>query len=518
MSIRKGNTLIAGNAAFGYRPPLLQSFWSDHILNRPDLSRADTFSWQSGEMYKAVYKALVSEYDNENSVEQYEATAISWVQPTITSLTQYGTISGTIGNIINVFDKSTTTYALSQTEGQYIKWEFPEYISVNSVVMKGNWVSGAAAGTDILVYTEINGEEILLSTGTGKSNSSSPYYSTATLSGNIVNNLIFKFETYSTSTPPRIEQIDINANKTIVFKRTPKGYKIADKSQEQAILDKYNTHGIAWIYILDKDNIQFKLPRTKFGFEGVRDSVGSDIQAGLPNITGSMGTSSGTNQAEKGLLNATDDGKGAISTNRQNKKAFQTYSSSTSSFVIGINFDASRSSSIYKEGATVQESATQMYLYFYVGNYTQSAIEETAGLNAELFNNKADKTEIDGEWVIQDYTPIIENVNLNSSTDLELDLTEFLPKDNNIYECIISGATTTGKTSGNYAYISLRPSPYTNAWFLVCRGQTRTSSALTTHGSCVIPIGRQRKIYLNRTTSMNGTAGFLNLNAYRKVR
>lgn len=31
-----------------------------------------------------------------------------------------------------------------------------------------------------------------------------------------------------------------------------------------------------------------------------------------------------------------------------------------------------------------------MYLYFYVGNYTQTAIKQTAGLNAEMFNDKAD--------------------------------------------------------------------------------------------------------------------------------
>ena len=31
-----------------------------------------------------------------------------------------------------------------------------------------------------------------------------------------------------------------------------------------------------------------------------------------------------------------------------------------------------------------------MYLYFYVGEFTQTAIEQTAGLNAELFNGKAD--------------------------------------------------------------------------------------------------------------------------------
>jgi hypothetical protein len=32
----------------------------------------------------------------------------------------------------------------------------------------------------------------------------------------------------------------------------------------------------------------------------------------------------------------------------------------------------------------------EKHLYFYVGNFTQTAIENTAGLNAELFNGKVD--------------------------------------------------------------------------------------------------------------------------------
>ena len=36
------------------------------------------------------------------------------------------------------------------------------------------------------------------------------------------------------------------------------------------------------------------------------------------------------------------------------------------------------------------ENGQYKYLYFYVGEYSQSATEQTAGLNAELFNGKLD--------------------------------------------------------------------------------------------------------------------------------
>lgn len=59
---------------------------------------------------------------------------------------------------------------------------------------------------------------------------------------------------------------------------------------------------------------------------------------------------------------------------------------------VSIGFDESRVSSTYQDNAPVQQRATQMYLYFYVGQFSQTATEQTAGLNTELFNGKADTT------------------------------------------------------------------------------------------------------------------------------
>ena len=53
-----------------------------------------------------------------------------------------------------------------------------------------------------------------------------------------------------------------------------------------------------------------------------------------------------------------------------------------------LNFDASRSSSVYGSSSTVQPKATEMYLYFYVGNFTQTALENTAGVTTEVLNTK----------------------------------------------------------------------------------------------------------------------------------
>ena len=169
---------------------------------------------------------------------------------------------------------------------------------------------------------------------------------------------------------------------SITFKRTPKGYKIALADQETAILNKYNSDGIAWYYILDTTNKKFKLPRTKFGFEGLRTSVADDIKPKLPNITGKTRTTwSGDREG---------DATGAFK-NYQSSNGGSSASGGNNGRTVGATFDASLSSSIYQNDCnTVQPPATQMYLYFYVGNFTKSAEAQTAGLKAELLNGKAD--------------------------------------------------------------------------------------------------------------------------------
>ena len=167
---------------------------------------------------------------------------------------------------------------------------------------------------------------------------------------------------------------------TITYKLTPKGYKICAADQVTSLTTLYNNFGIAWYYVLDTANKQFKLPRTKYGFVGLRDSVGDYIPESLPNIKGKVGyIARTTNDSTIGQSGAFyDGGAGAgLITIQQAARS-------------NLGFNASLFSSTYQDNAPVQQRATQMYLYFYVGEFTQTAIEQTAGLNAELFNGKAD--------------------------------------------------------------------------------------------------------------------------------
>ena len=170
---------------------------------------------------------------------------------------------------------------------------------------------------------------------------------------------------------------EIVGNTTVSFYRADDGHKICLPDQESNLIALYESTGVAWYYMLDQTNQQFKLPRTKWGFTGLRDSVGGYVAPGLPNITGAF-------QADNAGFGNTA-AWGAFRTETSTSAKVRT--TGDNSCNPRVSFNASLSSSIYGKSSTVQPPATQMYLYFYVGTFSQTATEQTAGLNAEMFND-----------------------------------------------------------------------------------------------------------------------------------
>ena len=140
--------------------------------------------------------------------------------------------------------------------------------------------------------------------------------------------------------------------------------------------DKYNYFGVSWFYVLDTANKRFKLPRTKRGFQGLRGNVANDIQETLPNIVGHIWTET-HNTADQcsGAFLLEDTMGGSSSTDKRGVK---------------YTFDASRCCNTYQNNALVQERATEMYLYFYVGEFEENAVKQTAGITSEQLNEKLD--------------------------------------------------------------------------------------------------------------------------------
>lgn len=184
---------------------------------------------------------------------------------------------------------------------------------------------------------------------------------------------------------------------TVWYVLADDGHKICPASEESNVTAIYNATGVAWYYIIDTTNQRFKLPRTKFGFTGLRDTVGNYIEPGLPNITGAWASQYNIS------LDNNSQCIGAIESTYSTGQGYYGGSGAVAEWGFGFNFNASRSNSIYGNSDTVQPKASQMYLYFYVGNFTQTALENTAGVVTEDFN------ELNAHKVIAFQAPTAEN-------------------------------------------------------------------------------------------------------------
>lgn len=170
---------------------------------------------------------------------------------------------------------------------------------------------------------------------------------------------------------------------TISYALASNGWKIVDVANAGTVEDIYDETGVAWYYIIDTANQQFKLPRTKHGFVGLRDTVGKYVPETLPNITGRLDMNA--------QANTSGVGTGAV---EWLSEASSTGGSSGTSYQrnAGFTFDASRVSSTYQNDAPVQERSTQMYLYFYVGNTVRNQTEIDVGEMTEALSKKWDSS------------------------------------------------------------------------------------------------------------------------------
>ena len=154
---------------------------------------------------------------------------------------------------------------------------------------------------------------------------------------------------------------------------------------------------------------------------------------------------------------------------------------------------------------------------------TQKLNKDLSNIDAEgqkVLDTKADKTELDGKWIIKGEF-IIREATLSSSYDKSFDLSSMLPKDENVYEIIVSAIIRTGTHINNCLSLSLSSALCGSLY--MCRAVTRVSGVNNiASGNCVVPISKDRKIRLFVGDETNA-ASYANscsvrISAYRKVR
>lgn len=138
-----------------------------------------------------------------------------------------------------------------------------------------------------------------------------------------------------------------------------------DEAEWQATVSKYKACGC---FVYDEVTNTLRLPKVTGFVEGTVDptALGQLVEAGMPNITGSP---QGRIDAETG-----SSGTGAIkiSTINLNYRFMAEVASGWK--LAGQTFDASRSSPIYGNSATVQPQAIKGFVYMVVANRTKTQI------------------------------------------------------------------------------------------------------------------------------------------------
>ncbi len=148
-------------------------------------------------------------------------------------------------------------------------------------------------------------------------------------------------------------------------------------------------------------------------------------------------------------------------------------------------------------------------------NVDLSNIDETGKATLDVVNTKADKKELDGEWQYCHYVLALD-VPLTSPTPLSFDLSTYIPKDDNIYEILLSARVVTAGGNGMYSAALIKSSLMPDAVYF-CNARARTTNSATSSGCGIIPLGKDRVITAWRTADYSGKIS-ISFDGFRKVR
>lgn len=148
--------------------------------------------------------------------------------------------------------------------------------------------------------------------------------------------------------------------------KNPNGHIFYDIADKATVDEIFSQRGEAWFYGVDTENERVFLPRgTRSQYTVNTDETGDYVEAGLPNITGTM-TADISEGVATGALKIDTIYSGAMWQGSVNLARMRNWS-----------LDASLSNPVYGKSDTVQPYATKKLLYIVVGNVkVQSAASD----------------------------------------------------------------------------------------------------------------------------------------------
>lgn len=242
-------------------------------------------------------------------------------------------------------------------------------------------------------------------------------------------------------------------------------------------------------FVINTTDETFRLPlKTKLASGNA--VVGNELSLGLTDGTSYAGTGTYTFTDMPGLISNRIAYYGVdVGSNIENTSHFGTAKT------IGVTTDPQKS------GLELSDSG--LNLYYYIGETVQNANLINAGVLAEV---KADRTDVDGQWVFNSKTL---STNGNAGT-INLDLSNILPNDNYCYELLIFHSMHSSNSTLSNLYYQTDIYPRTQIGTTGVNGWYSTGTDLVITGS-----SHSLSRYIDVTTSNNVVA--ITLIGYRRL-
>ena len=161
----------------------------------------------------------------------------------------------------------------------------------------------------------------------------------------------------------------------------------------------------------------------------------------------------------------------------------------------------------------IETSDSNLYLYFYVGEVAQNTNLVNAGRIEEI---KANKTDIDGNWIYKGNKAILTEVIVSATFNQTYDLSSILPDDGNVYDVEFWGYGYTEAKAASICSIILNGG-YSNAQ--LCKVDNLDRATTFDWASSVrVLVDTNRQIRVSSDGAVNTATLWLQVTNYRKVR